>query len=188
MFYSEQQRLILARLKHSADRQTRLRRPATAAESTRVTVNPVVVAVEEQVPAPIAAFLLPKPEMQSSGWELAFLPAIWREQEAAFRPRPLVILAGYRFCPLVPDFPWPRYNPGLQSVSESLLEGTTFLHRFPSLEYLGFVSAFAFDPSGLLASRRPEVANGPIGFIRPALRLARPKSSVALSPVRLRAS
>ena len=68
VFYSEQQRLILARLKHSADRQMRLRRPATAAEATRVSVNPAAVPVEEPVPAPIAAFLLPKPELQNSAW------------------------------------------------------------------------------------------------------------------------
>src|SRR5829696_3245468 len=82
VFYSEQQRLILARLKHSADRQNRLRRPSSATESTRVTVNPGTVAAAQQAPAPIAAFLLPKPELQNCGWQLAFLPAIWREQEA----------------------------------------------------------------------------------------------------------
>ena len=190
-FYTEQQRLIVARLKQAADRYHRLRQPSKTADPVIAAVTAAPLPTDAQAPAPLGKFLAAKLEAHARAISLAFLPAVEWEQRPAYGSTVLNIILEQRFCPLLPDLPWPRYNPGLQFLSDLLLDATSSVRsRLAGLESQSFVSSFAFSAAaGLMVPRRPDIASPPTAAIATvALRMAKPKARVALGRVRFAVS
>lgn len=102
-FLEEQQRLILERLKSSA---------ARLAEQVRRAAQPPKPLVQEPDPA-VAPFLLKHPDAHNRQWVLRCLgPADILDLPLVVPFLRLDVASGYR-AELLPDLPWPRYNPGL---------------------------------------------------------------------------
>ena len=184
-FYTEQQRLIVERLKHSGARFHRLRRGGVG-DSARAAAPAVPPVLEAQAPAKIAAYLSAVLDPLGRSLSLQFLPQIDPELVAT-NPPARQIRSGARqlLSGLIPDMLWPRYNPGLLScVSFELADESSDI-AYGSIFKLTASFAFGFTPASLIVLRRPDALNLPA---RAALapRMMKPKPTISLGPVRLR--
>lgn len=104
-FHAEQQRLILERLQHSAERLQRLRSAATP--------EPPRPAPSE--PPANTAFFWTGPEIRNRPAALFALPPISSEIfSTVFPPRTIGAKSARLLCKSIPDFPWPKYNSGFR--------------------------------------------------------------------------
>ncbi len=181
VFYTEQQKLILERLRASATRFHKLRRGNTA---DTVVAPPKVE--EAQAPAKLAAFLYAKLEAQQRLFGLRYFLAEGISIAVPIYPRresSRSVNTGL-FASFIPDLPWPRYNPGSHHLIDFTPAEITGDVEFGSIFDLRGTLYGGIGSHGLAPTLAPEVAN--IVFKRPfSLRMAKPKASVALGPVRL---
>ena len=181
-FYTEQQQLIRERLKYSRTRLHRLSRDAADARAAAPKTSPVL---EAQAPAKIAAFLASLPGLHDRSLCLQWVSQINPELSPAnpparrerFRERRLLL-------PLIPDFPWARYNPGLLSIGSFEPAQSDGEIAYGSVFKLSGAVAFGFTPASLATLRRPEVITLPARSVS-RLRMARPKTVVSFGPVSL---
>jgi hypothetical protein len=183
-FYTEQQRLIVERLKHSAARFHRLRRGGIE-ELARVAAAVAAQVVEAQPPAKIAAFLSAIPDGQDRSLCLQFLPQLDPDLVATNPPgRRIRSIARHYLSSLIPDLPWPRYNPGLLSCDSYELAEASSDIAYGSIFELTARVAIGFSPASLMLSRRPDVLSRPARKLS-VPRMAKPKPTISLAPVRL---
>src|SRR4051812_26305658 len=144
-FYTEQQRLILERLKRSAARFQRLDRAGSARDAARVITPVSAVPQQLQAPAAIAAFLYAKTEIFKRPYQLLFVPRLNPDLPLEHpRARRGQSAAAGLFCALIPDFPWPRYNSGLKWYPELWVEKET-----GSFQFSRWTEVNGFVPMGL---------------------------------------
>ena len=136
-FYTEQQRLIIERLKHSAARFHRLRRGGFG-EVARV--------VEVQPPAKMATFLSAIPDARDQSPCLQFIPQVAPDLVATDPPEWRLAFAAEQYLsPRIPDLPWPRYNPGLLSCDSYELVEAGSETVSPGPVRLPFKASFSLD-------------------------------------------
>ena len=160
VFYGDQQRLILERLRVSGQRFQRIGRGNTKTE-TRRPISDVAAQVDQYpAPAPLGTVLYAKRENSDRKSPLLFFSVFLNASTPVFPPAPSRRFgqAGL-FGKLLTDFPWPRYNPGLKAFLDLLAVNDAGTIRFSrSLRVNGFVSS-QIDSGALLPSRRPDAAS-----------------------------
>ena len=120
-FQAEQQRLILDRLRHSAEQLQRLRRVSPPE-------RPRIAPTE---PPAIHSFFSTSPEIRNRPEVLFALPPIFPEIPTPAIPARSI--GGKSTSPflskLIPDFPWPKYNSGFrQPATYPPLDSATFMN------------------------------------------------------------
>lgn len=183
VFYADQQRLILERLRVSGQRFQRINRGSAATELRRPAPGTAAQVDQCPAPAPLSAFLYAKPENSDRHSPLLFFSVFLNASTLVFPPAPSRRTGRVGlFASLLSDFPWPRYNPGLKAFLGLLAVTDARTIGFSSsLRVNGFVSS-NIEPGALLPPRQPDAAS--MVLARPfVLRMARPKPALALGPL-----